>query len=1024
MMRWIAILLLVIGAVPAPGARRVNLAQLEQMVSALHGKPDAEVAFRIADQELTERLSPARTARLTAALPGEKSRQALIAVADASQFQPPPPDEIPASAAPSLAEQRQIMGRVVAYVTRAIPQLPNFIATRRNERFEDTPQILSSKLASIPYEPLHFVDRSEVTVAYRDNREVDDPTGKKRPAVLERGLSSRGEFGSLLSTILLDAAQNKLDWLRWEQGESGRLAAFAYSVAKEKSHFEVDFCCVPDSEGRTHPYREVAGYTGNMLIDPATGTILRLEVVADLKPGGPIRMAKIAVEYGPVDIGGRTYICPLHSIALSRAHAIADQQQDMVQTAAHGQSGYGVAGVVTGTAPSNTEQTLLNDVTFTQYHVFRAETRILAGTASDLPPLGTLAAQPPALETASVPPNPDTANSPADSSLAAAKPEPPPTPEPPVAPEITFSDRAELPDAPLQPQPAAASGFRLRTTTRLVDVGLVAYDKKGHPVTDLKQGDFELYDNGRKQDIKYFAQAGTSAAPPPAAPPPASPQPVFSNRQSTPALQSRTAAPENTATVLLIDSTSLAWSDLQYARQEMLRFLKTVPADEPIGLYILRSFSFQVLLEPTPDHPLVAKTLTAWMPDSLELQRAQQEEQRHREHFDTVNSVYDLASLNGNESPDPSTYTSGTGVADALAHPTDARLRPLGSNPEGDSLSGLIGVGRHLAAIAGKKSLIWISSDNVLADWSNQSSPRPDERGPEFLHSAALRIQETLNEAHVSLYPLDASQLEPGGIGADIARVNIVPFDQSDRSKQQAALGDAAPANKPGRLTAQMHQDTHAIQPEFRELAEATGGRALRRAGDIAAELNGIAGDGRAAYLLSFAPDTPADGKYHLITVKLTGRRDLKLRYRTGYLYEQEPATLKDRFRQAIFQPRDLNDIALTATLESPGKAAHLKLTIAVTDLEMAQSGDRWTDKLDIFLVQRDDAALHAKSTGRTLALNLLSTTYQRALGEGIVVDQPLPAKVAAGSLRILVVDENSRRIGSLTLPSSALHVP
>ncbi len=90
----------------------------------------------------------------------------------------------------------------------------------------------------------------------------------------------------------------------------------------------------------------------------------------------------------------------------------------------------------------------------------------------------------------------------------------------------------------------------------------------------------------------------------------------------------------------------------------------------------------------------------------------------------------------------------------------------------------------------------------------------------------------------------------------------------------------------------------------------------------------------------------------------------------------------------------------------------------------MAQSGDRWTDKLDIFLVERDATALHAKFTSRTLALNLLSATYQRALGEGIVVDEPLPANVAAGSLRILVIDENSRRIGSLTLPSSTLKFP
>jgi hypothetical protein len=223
-----------------------------------------------------------------------------------------------------------------------------------------------------------------------------------------------------------------------------------------------------------------------------------------------------------------------------------------------------------------------------------------------------------------------------------------------------------------------------------------------------------------------------------------------------------------------------------------------------------------------------------------------------------------------------------------------------------------------------------------------------------------------------------------------------------------------------------MHQDTHAIQGTFRDLAEATGGRALRRAGDIAAELNGIAADGRSAYLLSFTPDGPADDKYHLITVKLAARHDLTLRYRTGYMYDKEPATLKQRFQRAVWQPRDMNDIALSATASGSAQARVLKVGVAATDLEMAQGGDVhtgefWTDRLDIFLIERDDDTLHAKVTGRTLGLRLHPETYQKVLREGISFDQPLPSKPGAGSLRVIVVDENSGRMGSATLPAYAL---
>ena len=66
-----------------------------------------------------------------------------------------------------------------------------------------------------------------------------------------------------------------------------------------------------------------------------------------------------------------------------------------------------------------------------------------------------------------------------------------------------------LPEPPANPQTGSTnSSFTLRMTARLVDVGLVAFDKKGHPVTDLKPEDFEIYDNGRKQTVRSFSQAG------------------------------------------------------------------------------------------------------------------------------------------------------------------------------------------------------------------------------------------------------------------------------------------------------------------------------------------------------------------------------------------------------------------------------------------------------------------------------------------------------------------------------------
>jgi hypothetical protein len=76
---------------------------------------------------------------------------------------------------------------------------------------------------------------------------------------------------------------------------------------------------------------------------------------------------------------------------------------------------------------------------------------------------------------------------------------------------------------------------------------------------------------------------------------------------------------------------------------------------------------------------------------------------------------------------------------------------------------------------------------------------------------------------------------------------------------------------------------------------------------------------------------------------------------------------------------------------------------------------------LDIFLVERNDAGMQAKVTGQTLSLRLKPATYEKLQREGIAFDQPMQTAPEAGSVRIVVVDENSGRMGSVTIPATAL---
>ena len=108
-MRKLALLLLLAGiALPTFAANRLTVEQLEQLLAAAHGRRDVEIARQLSNLELTERLSTAKLARWAADLPGPEARRSLVTLADESAFLDLPGAEIPATAAPDFAEQRQI----------------------------------------------------------------------------------------------------------------------------------------------------------------------------------------------------------------------------------------------------------------------------------------------------------------------------------------------------------------------------------------------------------------------------------------------------------------------------------------------------------------------------------------------------------------------------------------------------------------------------------------------------------------------------------------------------------------------------------------------------------------------------------------------------------------------------------------------------------------------------------------------------------------------------------------------------
>jgi hypothetical protein len=98
-------------------------------------------------------------------------------------------------------------------------------------------------------------------------------------------------------------------------------------------------------------------YHGEIAIDPETGAIFRLSMVAGLPPPHETMQTAVVVEFAPVTIGDRSYICPVRGVAFSKVPVASP--------------------IGNPTGMSAPMQTQLNDVAFTHYHVFGSEARIV-----------------------------------------------------------------------------------------------------------------------------------------------------------------------------------------------------------------------------------------------------------------------------------------------------------------------------------------------------------------------------------------------------------------------------------------------------------------------------------------------------------------------------------------------------------------------------------------------------------------------------------------------------------------------
>jgi VWFA-related protein len=277
-----------------------------------------------------------------------------------------------------------------------------------------------------------------------------------------------------------------------------------------------------------------------------------------------------------------------------------------------------------------------------------------------------------------------------------------------AGPQQTGEHKASSPE---KPSTVYESSTVLKAITRLVVVDVVATNKKGEPVTDLKSTDFTVLEDGTPQEIRGFSfQKGRTAA-----------TPVAAKRAS------RTPLPPNVVSnvpeyssdgslnVILLDSLNTLTLDQIGARDHALQVLEQLSSGRAIAVYAL-STKLQVLHDFTND--------------SAELKNA-------IASFKAENSILMENPTNGPK------YKYVDPALEAIAEEagrdwTEKRLYA--------TLEAMNSLARALAGYPGRKNLIWVSG----------GFPQMINPATRNYTEAITRTADLLSNAQIAVYPVDA----------------------------------------------------------------------------------------------------------------------------------------------------------------------------------------------------------------------------------------------------------------------------
>ncbi len=550
-------------------------------------------------------------------------------------------------------------------------------------------------------------------------------------------------------------------------------------------------------------------------------------------------------------------------------------------------------------------------------------------------------------------------------------------------------------------QAGGSEPVTIRTSVQLVTIPVVVRDKNGRAVSNLEKADFQVFDNGKRQEIAVFsveksADAGAGTSPSPGA------------RPETPRASALIPAPD----ILPDRFVGYLFDDIHLKASDLMRVRKAAAAHfasslRPGDRGAVFTTSGVTTVDFTSDRDELDKALSRLMPRPM----------REENPFDCPQIGYYQADLIWNKR-DPMAIRTGVGELMGCEPSTSIEQAPSrvdyaaksvlaqGEREGRAALDSLFEVVRHMEVLPGERNLILLSPGFLTPDLRTEVSA--------IVHSAiqARVTVSALDARGLWTDPIfDASTGHQGGSGASA---------RSGRGMTMQGPGLPSAADIVRNKSFFVSSAAFFASDVMAEISAGTGGRLFENSNDLVAGLQRIAAAPEVVYMLAFSPrEVRIDGKYHNVKVTVRNAQGFTIDARKGYYapvqFSDPVEQAKNAMRAAVFSREELNDIPVDVVADLLTKDEQTAQIITQArfypqTLKLRQSDERRYGRLRMICSVFDPNGQYIKAVEKVLELQMRDDAFKQASQQGVVMRAEVDVKPGKYLVRVVIRDVDGQQ--------------